>query len=221
MNSRRVLIIVNIFVLLTLAGATGYLYFRNKDLRYELSLSDLDRTKMKNEELLAKVGKLMSLPDEEPVIVLVNDPEKAETENPGIKAIFDGLQKDDYILIYKKEKLGVQYRPSENKIIKSTTINLPITLEIIGTKEAIDATVKSLEKFGNQLTIVQTINSSITDSAIYDVDNNQPTESQSLDQILKFGITNTLPNTVTANDQAEIVILVASASPPATEPTQP
>jgi len=202
--------IVNVVVLLGLAGATGYLYMNNKDLRYELSLSEQDRIKIKNDELLARVSKLMNLPSEEPVIVLVNDPAKAEEENPGIKAIFDNLQKDDFILIFKKDKLGVQYRPSESKIIKSTTINLPITLEIVGTKEAIDKTVKSLEQLGNQITIIQTVNTTITDSAIYDIDNNQPTEVQSLDALLKFGATNTLPNTVTASEQAEIVLLVAS-----------
>jgi len=201
---------VNVVVLLGLAGATGYLYMNNKDLRYELSLSEQDRIKIKNDELLARVSKLMNLPSEEPVIVLVNDPAKAEEENPGIKAIFDNLQKDDFILIFKKDKLGVQYRPSESKIIKSTTINLPITLEIVGTKEAIDKTVKSLEQLGNQITIIQTVNTTITDSAIYDIDNNQPTEVQSLDALLKFGATNTLPNTVTASEQAEIVLLVAS-----------
>jgi len=209
-TKRRIILIVNVVVLLGLAGATGYLYMNNKDLRYELSLSEQDRIKIKNDELLARVSKLMNLPSEEPVIVLVNDPAKAEEENPGIKAIFDNLQKDDFILIFKKDKLGVQYRPSESKIIKSTTINLPITLEIVGTKEAIDKTVKSLEQLGNQITIIQTVNTTITDSAIYDIDNNQPTEVQSLDALLKFGATNTLPNTVTASEQAEIVLLVAS-----------
>jgi hypothetical protein len=193
---------------------------KNKDLRYELSLSEQDRAKIKNDELLAKVSKLMNLPNEEPVIVLVNDPAKAEEENPGIKAIFDNLQKDDYLLIFKKAKLGVQYRPSELKIIKSTTINLPITLEIVGTQTAIDATVKSLEQLGNQISVIQTVNTTITDSAIYDVDNNQPTEVQSLDALLKFGATNTLPNTVTANSQAEIVI-IATSSTETTVPAQP
>lgn len=204
--------IVNVVVLLGLAGATGYLYMNNKDLRYELSLSEQDRAKIKNDELLAKVSKLMSLPSEEPVIVLVNDPAKAEEENPGIKAIFDNLQKDDYILIFKKAKLGVQYRPVESKIIKSTTINLPIVVEIIGTSADIAATEKSLVQFGNQITVVKTVNETITDSAVYDVDNNQSTEVQSIDKILNFGVTNTLPNTVTASEQAEIVLLVASSS---------
>jgi hypothetical protein len=220
---KRALMIANVVVLLGFIGATGYLYMKNKDLRYELSLSEQDRVKIKNDELLAKVSKLMNLPNEEPVIVLVNDPAKAEEENPGIKAIFDNLQKDDFLLIFKKAKLGVQYRPSELKIIKSTTINLPITLEIVGTQTAIDATIKSLEQLGNQISVIQTVNTTITDSAIYDVDNNQPTEVQSLDALLKIGATNTLPNTVTANSQAEIVILAASSSPAAasTEPAQP
>ncbi len=211
-TSKRLLLIVNIVILLGLAGATGYLFMNNKDLRNELSLSEQDRIKKKNETLLAEVGKLMSLPGEEPVIVLVNDPAKAEEENPGIKEIFDGLQKDDYILIFKKEKLGVQYRPSENKIIKSTTVNLPIVVEIIGTSTDITATEKSLVQFGNQISVIKTVNDTIKDSAVYDVDNNQPTEIESIDKTLKFGVTNTLPNTITANEQAEIVLLVAPAS---------
>lgn len=222
-TSKRILLIANIVVLLGLAGATGYLFMNNKDLRNELSLSEQDRINKKNQTLIDSVGKLMSLPDEEPVIVLVNDPAKAEEENPGIKAIFDGLQKDDYILIFKKEKLGVQFRPSENKIIKSTTINLPIVVEIIGTSADIAATEKSMVQFGNQISVIKTVNDTVTDSAVYDVDNNQPTEIQSIDKILSFGVTNTLPNTITANEQAEIVILVAPVSAttetvPATQP---
>jgi|GEM_PF-3174893 len=209
-TSKRVILIVNVVVLLGLSGATGYLFMKNKDLRYELSLSEQDRIKKKNETLLADIGKLMSLPNEEPVIVLVNDPEKAEAENPGIKAIFEGLQKDDYLLIFKKAKTGVQFRPNENKIIKSTTINLPIVVEIIGTSADIAATEKSLVQFGNQVSIIKTVSETITDSAVFDVDNNQSTEVQSIDKILNFGVTNTLPNTVTASEQAEIVLLVAS-----------
>lgn len=211
-TSKRLLLIANIVVLLGLAGATGYLFMNNKDLRNELSLSEQDRIKKKNETLLSDVGKLMSLPTEEPVIVLVNDPAKAEEENPGIKAIFDGLQKDDYILIFKKEKLGVQYRPSENKIIKSTAVNLPIVVEIIGTNADIAATEKLMVQFGNQISVVKTVNDTITDSAVYDVDNNQANEIQSIDKILNYGVTNTLPNTISANEQVEIVILVAPSS---------
>jgi hypothetical protein len=220
-KSKNVLLVIIVLTFIALIGAVGYLYKTNKDLKYELSLSEQERTDRKNQQLIADVGKLMNLPDEEPVIVLVNDPAKAEEENPGIKEIFDDLQKDDYILIFKKEKLGVQYRPSQNKIIKSTTINLPITVEIIGTQADITATKKSLEQFGNQLSVIETVNTTITDSAIYDVDNNQQAEVQSLDELLKFGITNTLPNTVTANSQAEIVILVAPSSTTQAAPTQP
>jgi hypothetical protein len=152
------------------------------------------------------------LPEGEPIIVLVNDPAKAEEENPGIGEIFSDLQKDDYIIIFKAEKLGIHYRPSEQKIIASKTVSLPIVVEVVGSQSAIDATIEQLSQFGNQLTFIQTVNTGIETSALYDVDNNQSSEVQSIEQALNIGVTTTLPNNVTPNEQAEIVLMVADSA---------
>ena len=122
------LIIVTIVVFVGLLAGNIYQFMQNRDLNSQLALTDQDRVAKQNQELLADVGKLYDLPEEEPTIFLVNDPVKTQEDNPGIKDLFEDLKKDDYLLVYKTERLGIQYRPSENKIIKTTVLTIPISV---------------------------------------------------------------------------------------------
>ncbi len=220
MKSKRILMIVNVVVLLALAGSTGYLFFRNGDLNKELSLSVDERTAKQNQALVDKVSKLIDLPKEEPTIILVNDSDKAKEQNPGLSQIFEDLQKDDYILVYRKARQAINYRPSTNKIVKSSTITLPVSVELVGSQADIDAVATKLADFGTQISIIKTVKDGVTQSFIYDVENDQTDQTASIAKQIGYEVGTTLPSSISPTAQTEIVISVSSStkSPTSVQP---
>lgn len=212
--------IVNVVVLLALAGSTGYLFFRNGDLNKELSLSVDERTAKQNQALVDKVSKLIDLPKEEPTIILVNDSDKAKEQNPGLSQIFEDLQKDDYILVYRKARQAINYRPSTNKIVKSSTITLPVSVELVGSQADIDAVATKLADFGTQISIIKTVKDGVTQSFIYDVENDQTDQTASIAKQIGYEVGTTLPSSISPTAQTEIVISVSSStkSPTSVQP---
>lgn len=205
-------IVANVVVILALAGTSTYFYMQNRDLNSQLALTDQDRVAQQNEELLADVGKLYDLPEEEPTIFLVNDPVKTQEDNPGIKDLFSDLKKDDYLLVYKTERLGIQYRPSEKKIIKTATLTIPISVELFGSEQAMEDISKVLEeKYSTQVSIKKTILEGVTKGFVFDTTTKLGGELENISKEtgLEKGIN--LPDTIKPDSQTEIVIVVADA----------
>ncbi len=203
-------IVANVVVILALAGTSTYFYMQNRDLNSQLALTDQDRVAQQNQELLADVGKLYDLPEEEPTIFLVNDPVKTQEDNPGIKDLFGDLKKDDYLLVYKTERLGIQYRPSEKKIIKTATLTIPISVELFGSEQAMEDISKVLEeKYSTQVSIKKTILEGVTKGFVFDTTTKLGGELDNISKEtgLEKGVN--LPDTIKPDSQTEIVIVVA------------
>lgn len=212
-TGKKVLVVLSALLVVGLAGATTYLFIENRDLKSELALSDSERNAIENQRIIEKVSKLLKLPDEEPVIILVNDPVVAIEDNPGIAQIFDDLQKGDYILVFRSDRTGVQYRPSEDKIIKNATISLPIATEIIGSETAIKNTETSLAEFGNQLSLTNKIDNNIKDSFVYAVNSRLSAEANAIAEQLGLQVGSTLPASIVPSAQTEIVVVINAATP--------
>jgi len=183
---------------------------QNRDLNSQLALTDQDRVAQQNQELLADVGKLYDLPEEEPTIFLVNDPVKTQEDNPGIKDLFGDLKKDDYLLVYKTERLGIQYRPSEKKIIKTATLTIPISVELFGSEQAMEDISKVLEeKYSTQVSIKKTKLEVISKGFVFDTTTKLTGELDNISKEtgLEKGIN--LPDSIKPDSQTEIVIVVA------------
>lgn len=215
---------MNIVLLLGLAGATAYLYIDNQNLKDELALPEQERKDLQNQKLLAEISEIFDLPEgEEPTIVFVNDAERAVEENPGLAEVFDNLQKGDYLVVYRKARLAIHYRPDENKVIKSTTINLPIAVEVFGSEQAMNALDDTFESaFGNQVVVAKTTQSGITQGFVYDVDGDQEAEAQSIAEELNLEIGTTLPAGINPDSLTEIVVVVSdtTSSVPAETPNE-
>lgn len=110
--------VILILVLLLSFGLTFYFYQKyqtaQKTLQKQKQLSFEDR-----EKLIAQVGKLIELPKEEATIASISDKEKLKNQ-----PFFQNAKNGDRVLIFTKAKKAILYRPSTNKIIEVSQINL-------------------------------------------------------------------------------------------------
>lgn len=107
-----------IILLIIVAGVTGtgYFYYINQQNQEELErIKENPQALLQQEttDLLAKIGKIVDLPEgETPTIATVQDATKLK-EQP----FFSGAENGDKVLIYTEAKKAFLYRPSTNKII--------------------------------------------------------------------------------------------------------
>lgn len=207
---KRVLIVLNVLLLVGLAGAVYYYYDRNADLSEQLTLT----TEEKNRRLVAEINEVYDLPDEEPIVAIVTDVEEFKQTYP----VFDNAETGDYLLFFRKNRLNVLYRQSENKVVKTADVVVPISIELIGPEDAVASAEQALGDFGNQITVTKIIDNNITQSFVYDVDADQPAEAQSVADRLSIQVGSTLPNTITPSETTELVVFVSSPIESSTEP---
>jgi hypothetical protein len=108
-----------IILLVAGAGWLAYGYIHTKN----------ELTKLKNpsaagqnqtQQLIGKVGRLVDLPSgETPTLATVNDASKLKNQ-----VFFADAQNGDKVLIYNHAGKAVLYRPSTNKIIEYSKVNL-------------------------------------------------------------------------------------------------
>ncbi|MBA3732855.1 hypothetical protein H0W91_00580 [Patescibacteria group bacterium] len=83
--------------------------------------------------LVFQVGKLMVLPaNEQPTVATVSDPSKLKDQ-----PFFAHAEAGDKVLIYQTSQKAILYRPSVNKIIEVSPINLNNTTSTQATKTSI------------------------------------------------------------------------------------
>lgn len=210
-NLRKFLIALNVLVIVGLGGASAYLYIENRDLKADAALTEEERKTKKNNEIVAEVGELLELPDEEPIIVVVNDPNSLGEEGLDsiISSLFDDLQKNDYILIFRSNRLGVQYRQSDNKVVKSTDVPIAVSVEVIGTEAGLARAETQLSQFGDQLVLTKRVDANVTQSYVVDVNGKLGDEANSIAQQLGIQVGTTLPAKVQPAELTEIVVFVA------------
>ncbi len=200
-TSRKVLLIANIVALVGLTGSTTYLFMDNRKLREDSGLSSEE----KNKRLVEEINKVFDLPDEEPVVAIVTDPEEFKKQYTA----FDNAETGDYLLFFRKARLNVLYREDEKRVVKTANVVVPITVEIVGSEAAVAAAGKKLEQFGNQITIVKTIKEGVTQSFVFDKDADQKDETDAIAKELAFETGATLPTSITPGAQTEIIVAVA------------
>jgi uncharacterized protein YpmB len=103
-------------IILALAGATTYFFLQYTQLKNNPQAA----TEQQTQELVEKVGKLITLPsDETPTIATVEDKSKLANQ-----AFFAQAENGDQLLIYTKAQKAVIYRPSQNKIINVGPVSI-------------------------------------------------------------------------------------------------
>ncbi len=107
-------VIVFSFLLCLFAGAAGYFYYK-----YKQATQTVD-TKEEIAQLVETIGAVMELPsDETPTLATVTDREKL-TDQP----FFRKSENGDKVLIYTNAGRAILYRPSVEKIVDVSAINV-------------------------------------------------------------------------------------------------
>ncbi len=199
-SGKKVLIALNVLVVVVLAGSTGYLFMKNRDLNDQLTLT----TEEKNKRLVDEINAVFDLPDEDPVVAIVTNPDEFKAEYP----VFDNAQSGDYLLFFRKARLNVLYRQDEKRVVKTADVVVPIAIEVIGSEAAVNAVAEKLQEFGNQISVTKTVLDGVTQSFVFDTDSDQGAEAESVAKQLGIDVGSTLPSTITPSQQTEIVVVV-------------
>ena len=206
-TTKRIIMIANIVLLLGLAGSTGYLFMKNRDLNDQITLT----TEEKNKRLVEEINKVFDLPKEDPVVAIVTDPVEFKKQY----VAFDNAESGDYLLFFRKARLNVLYRQSEKRVVKTANVVVPIAVELVGSETATAEIEAKLADFGNQITITKTIKEGITQSFVFDIDADQKAEAESIAKQLGLEIGATLPSSITLSETTEIVVFVGDETVPA------
>lgn len=116
--SKKPLIFIITFVVV-IAIVVSYYFYSQYQQAQKLLNNPTQAAQAEVKDLIAKVGNLMVLPDENPTIATVSDPKKLVDQPFFVKAILG-----DKVLIYSKAREAILYRPSINKIIQVAPVNL-------------------------------------------------------------------------------------------------
>lgn len=117
--------LVTVLLVLAVAGAIGYMLFDRMRLSNEIDKLSQGQSQQPSAEDEAKqlaneVSKLIELPkDETPTIATVTDASKVKD-----KPFFANAQNGDKVLLYAKSSKAVLYRPSTQKLIEVSALNL-------------------------------------------------------------------------------------------------
>jgi hypothetical protein len=81
----------------------------------EIKAKEVEKQVETNLQLMEKVGSLMILPNEEPIIASINEAEALRKEQP----FYNGVENGDQLIVFPKAQKAVIYSPSKNVIVNS------------------------------------------------------------------------------------------------------
>lgn len=112
-NPLKIIIIILIIFIVGLASLIFYFYKKyNEAIKNpEMSIQE------EKDNIVEKVGKLMELPEENPLLATVTDKEKLKEQY-----FFSKAQNGDVVMVYSDSKKAILYRPSTNKIIEVSSL---------------------------------------------------------------------------------------------------
>lgn len=127
---KKILILVNILVIVGLAGTAGLYFKKHRDLsarfndvnsKYEELSKDPQAVQAAEvRRYIEEVGKVYDLPkDEEPSVATVKDKEQLKDQ-----AFFAKAENGDITLIYSKAKLAILYRPSTKQLVNVSSVTI-------------------------------------------------------------------------------------------------
>ena len=207
-SSKSLLRLVNVLVILALAGTTGYFYKKYDNLK---NSNPETIQKEQNQQIVDEVGKLYSLPkNETPTIGKVSDKAAIKKDYP----ILDDVENGDYLLIYQNAKKAILYRPSTKKVIKEIPVSIQATLKlkVVGSGAARTDAEKLLTDSKITFTDGGNVKTAVTGIIVVDVSGKNPDVAKSLAEKLK-GTVGTLPAGEDTPTDADLAVFIGTPTP--------
>lgn len=113
---RKYLIALVLVILLGVGGYFGWMKYQEMQNSPEAQAAKADAEK---KDILAELGKLMVLPEGDPVLFKVNDEETMKKQ----QAFFKDTKNDDVLLVFQESSKAIIYRPSTGVIVNVGPIN--------------------------------------------------------------------------------------------------
>ncbi|MBP7766987.1 hypothetical protein KA068_00505 [Candidatus Saccharibacteria bacterium] len=201
--------IVMAIIVVILLLISGYLY---KELRNNKNGSSSNNVTAQKEaeDLKAKVGKIILLPDETPVIGTVNDKDKFKDQ-----PFFNGVENGDKILIFSESKKAVIYRDKDNRVINSGPI--AVTSDSNATTKTVSvltdesgnikgSTNDALVKINGIKVSKNTAKVKVDKLKVYDPGNNDTELAKQISSALGAEVITSIPDGETAPEGADVVV---------------
>lgn len=114
-------LVISLIVLgiLVLAAVPSYYFYDKYQKSQQLLKNPTEAARQEVRTLVERVSRHIELPNEEPTVATVSDKEKL-TDQP----FFQKAENGDKVLIYTQSRKAILFRPSTNKIIEVSTVNL-------------------------------------------------------------------------------------------------
>lgn len=116
--SAKIFSIALVLIILVAAAVSWYFYMEYQKAQALLK-NPSSALAQKDKEIIAKVGKLIELPSEQPTLAEVSDKSKLANQ-----AFFANAENGDKVLIFSHAKKAILYRPATNKIIEVGPVNV-------------------------------------------------------------------------------------------------
>lgn len=200
--------ILNVLVILALAGAAGY-YFKKYDNLKNSSPEKIQQEK--TDGYIKAVGKLYNLPkDETPTVGKVSDKNAIKKQYP----VLDQVENDDVLIIYQKAKIAILYRPSTNKLIKVIPVSVSesVKIKVIGSDAERAAAEKTLTDNKIPFTDGGSAKTAVTGVTVVDVKGTNGDQAKTLAGLVK-GTVGTLPAGEDKPTDVDLLIIVGPTAP--------
>jgi hypothetical protein len=209
---------VALLLLVALIGslAFGGYYFKQYQ---DLKTSSSKPADQANKELVNKVNKVYQLPQGEfPIVALVDDEAKFITQYP----VFTAAKKGDNLLLYEKAGQAILYRPSDNKVVGTANFAVKKTARvyIVAPAVAQASTEQDITtKLGLTVAGKSTPVSPVAQTLVIDTSGSQAESAALVAKQFGGTVVTTLPIGEKTQDNADIMLFIASAQPAAAQPT--
>lgn len=114
---QKILIVTMILVVVFAIGGGGYWFFQQQGEssgEQNRTIASETETKEETKQLLAKIGELILLPnDEDPTIATITDVETLKQE----QVFFKNAKEGDVLVMYPQKSKAILYNPTENVIV--------------------------------------------------------------------------------------------------------
>jgi len=107
---------IGLLVIVTISSIAANIILFNKV--QKLGSTNQPSGKDETAQLVEKIGLLINLPDEQPTVATVTDPEKLQDQ-----PFFLHAKKGDKVLVFSVAKKAILYDPVANKIIETAPIS--------------------------------------------------------------------------------------------------